>query len=146
MFWKMLLLFTMVPLLELALLIQIGQWIGVIPTVLLVFVTGVVGATLARSQGLMVIRDFQVTVKRAQVPAIGMIEGLLIVIGGALLLTPGLITDIVGFSFIIPSSRRLVALYLADYLASMVKKKFTYHEREKSREDFYMDIEWEEDE
>lgn len=145
MFWKILLLFTVVPLLELTLLIYIGQSIGVIPTVLIVFITGVLGATLARDQGLMVIRDFQVTVEKAQVPAMNMMEGLLILIGAALLVTPGLITDVVGFALILPSSRKMVAHYVADYVTSLVKEKAQYKAHGGKKEDLHIDIEWEED-
>lgn len=143
MFWKLLLSFTLIPLLELALLIHVGQLIGVMPTVLLVLTTGVLGASLARVQGWMVIRDFQLTVQRARVPAMSMIEGLLIMIGAAFLVTPGLVTDGLGFLLIIPGSRKMVALYVAQYVTILIKKKF---QDEGSSRNFQLDIEWEEDE
>lgn len=143
MFWKMLLIFTLIPLLELALLIYVGQIIGVMPTVLLVFITGVVGATLARAQGLMVIRDFQLTVQRARVPAMSLMEGLLLLIGAAFLVTPGLITDVLGFLLILPATRKVIAVYGAEYVTFLVKKKV--HEQRAS-DHIHVDIEWEEDE
>lgn len=145
MFWKMILVFTLVPLIELALLIYIGQFIGVLPTVLLVFVTGILGATAARNQGLMVIRDFQLTVQRAQVPAMKMIEGLLILVGAALLVTPGLLSDIAGFLLILPTSRGALALYVADYVTALVQKKMQHRGSFGEKKDSTMDIEWEED-
>lgn len=109
MFVRLLLLFSIVPLVELALLIKMGSVVGVLPTVLLVCVTGITGAYLAKSQGFKLFRQVSESLEQGQIPADHLIEGLLILIGGVLLLTPGLITDISGFVLLIPFTRRLIA-------------------------------------
>jgi UPF0716 protein FxsA len=102
---KLLLLFVLVPLLELALLIRIGNLLGFWPTMGLVIATGTVGALLARSQGLRVVREISLDLRSARMPAARLMDGMLILIGGALLLTPGLLTDVVGFLLLLPFSR-----------------------------------------
>lgn len=108
MFIRLLLLFTIVPILELALLIQLGSYVGLLPTIGLIAVTGVVGASLARSQGFLVVNQIRNKLAAGSLPADSLIEGLLILIGGGLLLTPGLLTDITGFSLIIPLTRKAI--------------------------------------
>ena len=107
MFIKLLLLFTIVPMVELSLLIKLGGYIGVMATILLVAFTGVVGVSLARNQGFIVVTKIKETLNRGQLPADDMIGALLILAGGIMLLTPGLLTDITGFSLIIPYTRKL---------------------------------------
>ena len=98
MFLRLLLLFTVVPLIELFLLVKLGTMIGIGATVLIVICTGILGAWLARWQGLGVLR----------LPADALIDGLLILIAGAVLLTPGLITDAFGFLLLVPQGRAVV--------------------------------------
>ena len=102
------LLFVLVPLVELALLIQVGQWVGVLPTILLVFVTGIAGAALARREGLRTIRRLQEQLASAQLPGDALLDGAAILIGGAFLLTPGVLTDVVGLSLLLPPTRALL--------------------------------------
>jgi UPF0716 protein FxsA len=105
MFLKLLAAFVLLPLIELGLLIQIGRWIGVGWTLALVLVTGFVGAALARRHGFrawVAIRD---ELRAGRVPASKLADGLLILIGGIVLLTPGLLTDIFGFAMLIPVTR-----------------------------------------
>lgn len=109
---RLLLLFTVVPLLELALLIEVGTLIGALRTILIVVVTGFVGALMARSQGFSVWRKLRETVQGGRSPAGELMEGALVLAGGLLLITPGLITDALGFIFLIPPSRRAVKNYL----------------------------------
>lgn len=106
MFARLALLFVVVPLLELMLLIQLGQWVGLWPTLLLVFGTGVVGAALARSQGVRTLAAFQRELAQGRMPGGPLMDGLAVLVGGAFLLTPGLLTDVAGFSLLIPASRR----------------------------------------
>lgn len=108
MFARLALLFVVVPLLELILLIQIGQVVGLWPTIGLVVLTGAVGAALARSQGLKTLWAFQEATSRGALPAEAIQDGLAILVGGAFLLTPGLLTDIVGFALLVPPTRRWV--------------------------------------
>ena len=108
MFLRLLLLFTVVPLVELFLLVKIGTVIGVGPTVLIVLLTGFLGALLARWQGLGVLRRLSGDLTDGRLPADALIDGLLILIAGAVLLTPGLITDAFGFLLLIPQGRAIV--------------------------------------
>ncbi|MFW6006504.1 MAG: FxsA family protein [Bacillota bacterium] len=126
MFVKLLVLFMVVPIVELALLIKLGTYIGVISTVLLVGITGIVGVSLARQQGFQVISRVKTAVRRGEVPTDDLIGGLLILSGGIMLLTPGLLTDITGFSFIIPGSRKLYIKLFKNLFKDYVKKNFDY--------------------
>jgi len=108
MFLRLLLLFTVVPLLELFLLVKLGTVIGIGATVLIVICTGVLGAWLARWQGLGVLRRLSEDVNQGRLPADALIDGLLILIAGAVLLTPGLITDALGFLLLVPQGRAVV--------------------------------------
>ncbi|MFW5976345.1 MAG: FxsA family protein [Bacillota bacterium] len=122
MFFKLLLLFMLVPIIELALLIQIGGYIGVIYTVILVGITGIIGVSLARQQGFQVITRIKKALRKGEVPTDDLIGGLLILSGGIMLLTPGLITDITGFSLIIPGSRKIFIKLLKNRFKDYVKK------------------------
>ena len=110
---SLLLLFTALPLVELALLLWIGQHTGWLFTLGLVVVTGVVGATLARHQGLRCWRDVQTRLERGEVPADGLLDGMMILLAAAVLVTPGVITDAVGFALLVPPVRKRVRIYLA---------------------------------
>ena len=108
MFLRLLLLFTIVPLLELYLLITIGGVIGVVPTIAIVVGTGVLGAWLARWQGLAVLRRIQDEMAAGRMPTDALIDGLLVLVAAGLLLTPGLLTDTAGFLLLVPGSRAIV--------------------------------------
>jgi UPF0716 protein FxsA len=105
---RLVLLFIAVPALELALLIEIGGRIGTGATLLLIAVTGAVGAALARSQGLRVLGEVQRRLSLGELPASSLVDGLLILLAGALLVTPGVLTDLVGFLCLTPWFRSLV--------------------------------------
>jgi UPF0716 protein FxsA len=113
MFLRLLLLFTLVPLLELFLLVKLGTVIGIGATVLIVVCTGVLGAWLARWQGLGVLRRVTEDLNQGRLPAEALIDGLLILIAGAVLLTPGLITDTLGFLLLVPRGRAVVRRLIA---------------------------------
>lgn len=108
----LLLLFLLVPLVEIYVMIQVGGIIGALPTVLLVVLTAVAGAALARFQGLATLQRLQATLARGEAPAIEMFEGVLLLVGALLLLTPGFITDVLGFVCLVPLSRRALAFWL----------------------------------
>lgn len=107
MFIKLLIIFIFVPFLELYILIEAGRILGVGPTIGLIMLTGVAGAWLARSQGVEILRRIQEETARGQMPAITLIDGALVLVGGLLLLTPGFFTDVLGFSFLVPITREL---------------------------------------
>lgn len=98
-----------VPLLELFVLIEIGQSIGTIATVALVISTAILGTWLLRWQGLHTLARVQATLKRGQLPAIELVEGLLLLAAGVLLLTPGFLTDALGLGCLLPAVRRKIA-------------------------------------
>lgn len=103
---KLALLFVVVPLLELALLIKVGQVVGFLPTMALVVFTGVTGAWLARLEGLRTLWKLREDLARGQLPGQAIMDGMSILLGAAFLLTPGIITDVVGFSLLLPVTRR----------------------------------------
>jgi len=153
-FIRLLLIFTIVPIIELALLIEIGSYIGVLPTIALVAITGIVGVTLARNQGLIVVTKLREKLARGQIPTSDMVEALLILIGGVTLLTPGVITDITGFLLIIPFTRpifaRLATNLFKKYINSNQFKttgNFQFHSDFKNekdnKNDDYVDVEFE---
>mgnify|MGYP001388098034 FL=1 len=104
---KLLFIFIGIPLLELMILIELGREIGFWPTIFLVIVTGFLGASLARSQGMWMWMEIQHELQQGNMPADKLVDGLLILIGGIVLLTPGLLTDIFGFMLLIPVTRKL---------------------------------------
>lgn len=107
---RLLLLFTAVPLVELLLLVEIGERIGAGPTVLLVLATGVVGAWLARREGTRSLRQIQTSLAEGSLPARELFHGLLILLAGAFLVTPGILTDVVGFTLLVrPARGRIIA-------------------------------------
>lgn len=106
---RLLLLFTVVPALELYLLLQLGQWIGVWQTVGIILITGGLGAWFAKREGVSVLRQIQAELRQGIPPASRLIEGLLVLLGGAMLITPGVLTDLAGFALILPPTRRQIA-------------------------------------
>jgi UPF0716 protein FxsA len=122
---RLLALFIIVPLLDLAILVRVGQWLGFWPTIGLVVATGTVGAILARSQGLAVLRGIRTEMSVGQIPSTRLLDGLLVLIGGTLLLTPGLLTDLAGFALLLPPSRRAVKRLLQRRVERMVRSGTT---------------------
>lgn len=108
MFFRLLLLFTAVPLIELALLVEIGRVVGLPATLALVLFTGALGAFLARGQGLATLARVQQDMAEGRMPTDALLDGLMILIAGAVLLTPGVLTDLFGFAMLTPAFRRRV--------------------------------------
>ena len=102
------LLFLLIPLAEIYFLIQVGGAVGAGFTIVLVVLTAVVGAALVRAQGFSTFARVQTQIARGRVPAMEMLEGLLLFAAGALLLTPGFFTDAAGFIFLVPPLRRKI--------------------------------------
>lgn len=118
----LMLLFVLVPLAELSLLVYIGTLVGVLYTVLIVVATGLVGAVLARYQGLATLSRVRTSLEQGILPANELFEGLLILVGGLLLLTPGVLTDAVGFALLVPYTRRTVAGWVRRWLGRRMAK------------------------
>jgi len=107
------LLFTALPALEFYLLFKIGSVIGALETFVIIILTGVIGAFLAKSQGLTILSQIQSEVSKKQIPAKHILHGFLVFGGGLLLLTPGFLTDIIGFSMVIPGTRHIIAGWIS---------------------------------
>lgn len=105
-------LFLVVPIVEIYLLIEVGSVIGAFPTILLVVATAVIGAFLLRQQGMSTLARFQENMASGTLPAKEMMEGVLLLVGGAFLMTPGFFTDTLGFLCLIPFTRR----YMVDQM------------------------------
>ncbi len=108
MFFKLFLIFAVIPMIELALLIKIGSVIGTFNTILVVILTAVIGAYLVRSEGTGVMYRLQKNMQEGVFPGEELIDGALILIAGAVLLTPGFFTDIFGFLIVFPVSREYI--------------------------------------
>ena len=102
-------LFIIVPVVEMWLLIEVGSVIGAFPTIALVLLTAMIGVALLRREGLSTLTRGQDKVNRGELPAQEMVEGLMLAVSGALLLTPGFVTDFVGFVGLLPWTRVLIA-------------------------------------
>jgi len=118
---RLALLFVGVPLLELFILIQLGQVVGLWPTIGLVVLTGFAGASLARLEGLRTILRIRGEMAHGRLPGKALLDGLAVLLGGALLLTPGILTDIVGFSFLLPPTRRILLSRIRKRLEQSLK-------------------------
>ena len=120
MFAYLVLLFTIVPAVELMLLIEIGGHIGAGNTILVIILTGVLGAYLARLQGFLILQKIQSELNRGNMPNADLIDGLMILVGGIVLLTPGFITDAIGFLLLIPFTRSLLKIWLSKKFERMI--------------------------
>ncbi|OOE80872.1 membrane protein FxsA [Salinivibrio siamensis] len=109
MFPILLLLFILVPVIEIGLFIQVGGWLGLWPTLALVLITAFVGASLVRSQGLMTLASVQDRLNRGELPAQQILEGVMLAVAGVLLLTPGFMTDAMGMLVLLPGPRAALA-------------------------------------
>src|SRR6201986_474827 len=103
----LLLLLIVVPIAEIALIVQVGEWIGVWWTIALLLADAVLGSLLLRSQGRAVWRRFAAAVGEGRLPGREVVDGVLVIFGGALMLAPGFITDIFGALFLLPPTRAL---------------------------------------
>lgn len=116
MFGILIILFTVLPALEFYLLYQIGSSIGAFNTFTIIIVTGVAGAFLARTQGLSILHKIQSEVEKGAMPGKHIIHGFIVFGGGLLLLTPGFLTDILGFCMVIPGTRHIIVALASEYL------------------------------
>ncbi len=115
MFFRLLILFTIIPVIEILIFLSIGDFMGPWAVVGLILLTGITGAALARHEGLRVLLAIQEQLAGGTMPAREMVDGGLILAGGLLLLTPGFFTDVVGLSLVLPMSRALMRDRLIEY-------------------------------
>lgn len=109
MFNLLFLLFVIVPIIEISLLIQVGDWIGGWNTIGIIIITALIGAHLVRQQGLQTLMQAQRKMQQGEMPGQEMAEGLLLAVAGVLLVTPGFVTDFLGLLFAFPGSRTAIA-------------------------------------
>jgi UPF0716 protein FxsA len=112
MLFRFAVLFILTSLVELAILVYLGFIIGILYTILTVVATGILGAIMARHQGMATLSRIRISVECGTIPSNELFEGVLVLAGGLLLLTPGVITDIVGLALLVPKTRRTIANWL----------------------------------
>jgi len=122
------LLFLTIPLVEIYLLIKVGGVIGAPMTIFLVVFTAVLGAWLLRIQGFSTLRRMQQTIHQGGLPAVELLEGAMLLVAGALLLTPGFFTDAIGFACLVPAFRRALILYsMKRFFAANVPREHEFN-------------------
>lgn len=112
----LLLIFIAIPVIEIALFIEVGGWIGLWPTIAIVILTAFAGTSLLRLQGLAVLQRVQESAARNELPVAEVFDGLCLLVAGVLLLTPGFFTDTVGFLLFVPAFRRGIGMGLWTWL------------------------------
>lgn len=122
MFIRLMVLFLVVPIVEIYLLLKVGAVIGGFATVLLLFFISLVGAYLIRSQGFLILKRIREELAAGQLPAASLIDGALVLVGGVLLLTPGFFTDFLGIFFLFPATRSVIKRRLGLWLASRLER------------------------
>ena len=123
MLWKLFLAFTIIPVSEIYILIAIGGQIGILPSIALGILTGIVGASLARSQGLRTLGRIRDSFQQGVVPGEELLNALLIAIAGIVLLTPGFLTDAAGLFLLIPATRTLCREWLKRRMESVYAQR-----------------------
>ena len=116
MLFRLFLIFSVVPVVELYLLIKVGRLVGALPTVALLLLISFAGAWLVRHQGFAILGNAQRELAEGRIPAAGLLDGVLVLTGGILLLTPGFFTDLLGLFFLIPVTRGMIKRYLGLWL------------------------------
>lgn len=123
MFLRLLFLFILVPIIELSLFMALGRYLGLLPTLVIILLTGFLGAVLTKSQGSKALANFTGAMAIGQMPHREIVDGLLILIAGAVLLTPGFLTDAIGFALLVPPLRAMIRGILSDRLALSIQKQ-----------------------
>ncbi|MEH7114635.1 FxsA family protein [Neobacillus niacini] len=116
------LLIIVIPAIDIGVLLLSGKTFGVLPTIAFIILTGVVGAYLAKREGLQTIKRAQEQLAYGQIPGDSVLDGICILIGGTLLLTPGFITDIFGFLFLFPPTRKPFKFLMINSLRKRIEK------------------------
>ena len=130
-FWPVL--FFIIPLVEVYFLIQVGSVIGAGWTIFLVVLTAVIGVNLLRQQGISTLMRANQVMSQGQIPAMEMVEGIALAVGGALLITPGFFTDFLGFICLIPQTRRGIIRKLL--LNSTIQSTYSVHQEKEHHRD-----------
>jgi len=138
--------FIAIPILEVILFITVGKYIGLWNTILIIIVTGIIGAILVKSQGVAIFNKALEEIKSNKMPLFSIFEGIAILIAGAFLLTPGFLTDTLGCVLLIPKTRNIIIKYITSYLEkkTMYKKKSMYEKNEEDKENKIFEGDFEE--
>ncbi|RFU70738.1 membrane protein FxsA [Peribacillus saganii] len=122
----LLLILIIVPALEICTLLLSGRTIGFFPTIFLIIATGIAGAYLAKKQGMETIRNAQFQMRTGQIPGEALLDGICILAGACFLLTPGFITDAIGFFLLLPPTRKMIKPLLLKLIRNrMIDKNIT---------------------
>ncbi|AXI40321.1 membrane protein FxsA [Bacillaceae bacterium ZC4] len=118
----LLIFFIVAPACEIGVLLLSGKTIGVLPTVLLIILTGFVGAYLAKKQGMQAVRNLQMEIQYGRIPSNAILDAMAIFVGGIMLLTPGFISDIVGLFLLFPITRNWIKPFLIQFIKKWIDK------------------------
>lgn len=127
MFRFLFLLFIIIPIIEIALLMQIGGLIGVWPTIAIVIITAWLGAKNVRQQGLTTMQSVQTKMAQGEMPSTEIVTGLMLMVAGVLLLTPGFVTDIFGLLLLVPAVRQGMGRYVQKHIKTSQGGAFGAH-------------------
>ncbi|WDV45205.1 FxsA family protein [Clostridiaceae bacterium M8S5] len=119
---KLILLFIGVPIVELFILLKLASITSTLTTIFIIITTGMVGAYLAKKEGRSILRNIRFELNNGHMPANNLIDGLCVLIGGAFLITPGIITDLVGFTLVLPFTRILYREYIKAKFTNMLNR------------------------
>ena len=122
-----LLIFMLIPIVEMWILIEVGGWIGALPTIGLVVLTATIGLSLLKQQGLSTLMRARRKMDEGAIPASELVSGVMIAVGGALLLTPGFVTDALGFALLIPQTRQWLLFKLIDRYRDKIVIEGEFH-------------------
>lgn len=117
----------LVPIVELYVLLEIGKKIGIFSTIAIIIITGITGAYLIKKQGFYILFRVKNQMNEGIIPTDNLFEGLLVIIGGIFLITPGIISDIIGFLLVIPQSRFIVFKFVKQWLIVKLKVQGIYY-------------------
>lgn len=132
----LLLIFILIPIIEIAVFIQVGDLIGLGMTLMIVFLTAVLGVSLLKQQGLKAWAEIQRTVAQGQVPAIEMASAAQLLFAGGLLLTPGFVTDVIGFTLMVPGVRQAISLAMLKLWSDKAQRASSSHFYYSNQQDF----------
>ena len=119
---RLFLLFTVIPVVEIYLLIKVGSLIRALPTVALLLAISMTGAWLVRHQGFEILRRIQAELAQGRLPAAELLDGAMVLVGGVLLLTPGFFTDALGLFFLFPASRAVIKQFVGLWLQNRIAR------------------------
>ena len=122
-----LIIFMLVPIIEMWILIEVGGWIGALPTIGLVVLTATLGLSLLKRQGLSTLMSARRKMDEGSIPASELVSGVMIGVGGALLLTPGFVTDAIGFALLMPQARQWLLIKLIDRYRDKIVIEGEFH-------------------